>query len=1142
MKTKKIVVLLLALLMVWAVLPPQGTAAAGEPDIVLGTSKLSVGNTVWFGNYNNAPVHWRVMGNGNDLTGGNPASRLFLSDRVLDKTMFNPAATNDVWQGSVAQSWCQSFYDGNTFSAGEKSALIATSKNDAAYEGKHTFYGATYGTSLLANEHVFFLSAEEAETIYFSYDDDNSRIAYNLNGIESPWWLRSPHVNPLTASEVDTDGWVYFQGISSVDGARPAFNLNVDAASSPVLFTSAAVGGKPSTVGLAEIVSGAGTEWKLTLSDSNHSGFSASAGDGAILSRTAGYTDWIIPVSYSGAVTGTNEKISAMICKDGTALYYGQLADAADGAQSINVSIPTGLTSGTYQLKLFNEQVNGDKQTDYASAFSDITFRVNRPAIMPDMGQIGVGDTVWFGNYSTSEYEPLEPVLWRVMGEGNNSGGNSKLLLSDRLLDSTSFYHAGFYNNQWQGSLAQTWCTGFFTNALSEVEKTVLISTSKSDAAYTGKYESFGTSSLIDEHVFFLSAEEAESIYFPYDDDSSRIAKELDDSNWTWWLRSPLNVGNDDAGIVDMDGKVSYQPTNYSGDARPAFNLDLDPYTTHLLLVSPAVGGKVSGPLGADALTTVPDTDTTEWKLTLRDDSRNFEITWAVVTSKKFIFEYVNAPVGQNEYISAILTGGGCQPISYYGRIAQPTASSGRLTIHFPVEAADGTSCLFVFSEQCNGDKQTDYALGSEISRYEPNAFDVTSTLTNMTTDDGDGYLYNDFDWETGYVAKYDYSANLAADSGYLLPEDIIVKVGETTLTKGAGYDYNSTSGALLIHKEYINEDIEIVANGVPVVYDVTVQTEGSGTAYATPSSATMGTQIALTATPATGWKFKEWQTVSGDITISDSYTFTMPNSNVTVKAVFEAIVYDVTVQTEGSGTAYATPSSGTMGTQIALTATPATGWKFKEWRNVSGNITFSDSYKFTMPSSNVTVKAVFEPIQADITFDPSGGKWEDETTAPKVITANVGDEITIIGAPTREGYEFRHWQGSVHHPGETYQVPIGGHTFTAVWRKITPTEPTETEPTETEPTETEPTETEPTETEPTESKPTESEPTEPGNTEPGETEPTEPGDAEPTEPDDTLPTTGENFRIHLWLILLLVVAGGLLLFFNKKKLSRQKD
>ena len=59
---------------------------------------------------------------------------------------------------------------------------------------------------------------------------------------------------------------------------------------------------------------------------------------------------------------------------------------------------------------------------------------------------------------------------------------------------------------------------------------------------------------------------------------------------------------------------------------------------------------------------------------------------------------------------------------------------------------------------------------------------------------------------------------------------------------------------------------------------------------------------------------------------------------------------------------------------------------------------------------------------------------------------------------------------------------------------------------------------------------------------EPGETEPTEPGDAEPTEPDDTLPTTGENFRIHLWLILLLVVAGGLLLFFNKKKLSRQKD
>lgn len=56
MKTKKIAPLVLALLMVmltcWAALPPQGADAAGSPAIMPDTSKISVGNTVWFGNHN----------------------------------------------------------------------------------------------------------------------------------------------------------------------------------------------------------------------------------------------------------------------------------------------------------------------------------------------------------------------------------------------------------------------------------------------------------------------------------------------------------------------------------------------------------------------------------------------------------------------------------------------------------------------------------------------------------------------------------------------------------------------------------------------------------------------------------------------------------------------------------------------------------------------------------------------------------------------------------------------------------------------------------------------------------------------------------------------------------------------------------
>lgn len=46
------------------------------------------------------------------------------------------------------------------------------------------------------------------------------------------------------------------------------------------------------------------------------------------------------------------------------------------------------------------------------------------------------------------------------------------------------------------------------------------------------------------------------------------------------------------------------------------------------------------------------------------------------------------------------------------------------------------------------------------------------------------------------------------------------------------------------------------------------------------------GTQVNLTATPSDGWRFKEWQVVSGGVTIENN-SFTMPDHAVEVKAVF---------------------------------------------------------------------------------------------------------------------------------------------------------------------------------------------------------------------------------------------------------------
>ena len=75
-----------------------------------------------------------------------------------------------------------------------------------------------------------------------------------------------------------------------------------------------------------------------------------------------------------------------------------------------------------------------------------------------------------------------------------------------------------------------------------------------------------------------------------------------------------------------------------------------------------------------------------------------------------------------------------------------------------------------------------------------------------------------------------------------------------------------------------------------PTTHTVTVQNDGNGSGSATPATAAAGTEITLSATANTGYHFKEWQVVSGSVTITNN-KFTMPASNVTVKAIFEADV-----------------------------------------------------------------------------------------------------------------------------------------------------------------------------------------------------------------------------------------------------------
>ena len=55
-----------------------------------------------------------------------------------------------------------------------------------------------------------------------------------------------------------------------------------------------------------------------------------------------------------------------------------------------------------------------------------------------------------------------------------------------------------------------------------------------------------------------------------------------------------------------------------------------------------------------------------------------------------------------------------------------------------------------------------------------------------------------------------------------------------------------------------------------------------------------------------------------------------------------------------------ASPSSGTKGTEVTLTATPSSDYEFDTWEVVSGGVTIEDN-KFTIGDKAVTVKAKFK-------------------------------------------------------------------------------------------------------------------------------------------------------------------------------------
>ena len=298
------------------------------------------------------------------------------------------------------------------------------------------------------------------------------------------------------------------------------------------------------------------------------------------------------------------------------------------------------------------------------------------------------------------------------------------------------------------------------------------------------------------------------------------------------------------------------------------------------------------------------------------------------------------------------------------------------------------------------------------------------------------------FDAEPGAVK---YSINVVQPAnGSVAASATSATAGTTvklTATPSEGYtlDYFTLDGERINGDTFIMpaRNVEVSAVFTANAYSITVVQPTGGTVSASATSATAGTTIELTATPAEGYTL-DYFTLDGARINGD--TFSMPARNVDVSAVFTANAYSITVVQPANGTVSASATSATAGTTVKLTANPAEGYTL-DYFTLDGERINGDT--FIMPARNVEVSAVFTANAYSITVvQPTGG-----TVSASATSATAGTTIELTATPA-EGYTLDYFTlDGERINGNTFIMPARNvevsAVFTANAYSITVVQPT---------------------------------------------------------------------------------------------------
>ena len=182
-----------------------------------------------------------------------------------------------------------------------------------------------------------------------------------------------------------------------------------------------------------------------------------------------------------------------------------------------------------------------------------------------------------------------------------------------------------------------------------------------------------------------------------------------------------------------------------------------------------------------------------------------------------------------------------------------------------------------------------------------------------------------------------------------------------------------------------------------------------SGTVAISPSATSYpsGSNIQITATPATYFSFFNFTDGSGNVLSASNPYSTTVTGNSTVVANFVQNMCTLTIATSGSGSGTTSPSSGSYacGSTVNLSATANSGSNFGGWSgtgysgsNASASFTLTGNITETANFVTGTVCTINTSVTGTgtIALNPSGGSYSCGT--PVTVTATPGSDWAFSG------------------------------------------------------------------------------------------------------------------------------------------------